>query len=229
MAKTPFKNSIENVYNRMIIYSLITSILSIIVGLVLIFLPTVSNKVVGIIVGVIILIFGINAVYKYFHRDGAKIYSLNIVFGVLYSILGVVIILYPYSVMEFITVCLGLFIIINGATKVNYGLWLKRGNEDSWLVTLVTGIFLVVLGIMVVFNPFSAFTLTQLSGAFLIIVGILNVSDTILFKKRAKEIMEIFWWYLLPSAVFFLDKIKDFGYTYICKKVIINVNKRSSC
>lgn len=193
MAKTPFKNSIENVYNRMIIYSLITSILSIIVGLVLIFLPTVSNKVVGIIVGVIILIFGINAVYKYFHRDGAKIYSLNIVFGVLYSILGVVIILYPYSVMEFVTVCLGLFIIINGATKVNYGLWLKRGNEDSWLVTLVTGIFLVVLGIMVVFNPFSAFTLTQLSGAFLIIVGILNVSDTILFKKRAKEIMEIFW------------------------------------
>ena len=193
MAKTPFKNSIENVYNRMIIYSLITSILSIIVSLVLIFLPTVSNKVVGIIVGVIILIFGINAVYKYFHRDGAKIYSLNIVFGVLYSILGVVIILYPYSVMEFVTVCLGLFIIINGATKVNYGLWLKRGSEDSWLVTLVTGIFLVVLGIMVVFNPFSAFTLTQLSGAFLIIVGILNVSDTILFKKRAKEIMEIFW------------------------------------
>ncbi len=193
MAKTPFKNSIENVYNRMIIYSMITSILAIIVGLVLIFLPTVSNKVVGIIVGVIILVFGINAIYKYFHRDGAKLYSLNIVFGVLYSILGVVIILYPYSVMEFVTVCLGIFIIINGATKVNYGIWLKKGSEDSWLVTLVTGIFLVVLGIMVVFNPFSSFTLTQLSGAFLIIVGILNVSDTILFKKRAKQIMDIFW------------------------------------
>ena len=189
----PFKNSIENVYNRMIIYSLITAILSIIVGLVLIFLPAVSNKVVGIIIGVIILAYGITAVYKYFHRDGAKIYTLNIIFGVLYSILGVVIILYPYSVMSFVTVCLGLFVIINGATKINYGIWLKRGNEDSWLVTLVTGIFLVVLGIMLVFNPFSALTLTQISGAFLIIVGILNVSDTILFKKRSKEIMEIFW------------------------------------
>ena len=189
----PFKNSIENVYNRMIIYSLITAILSIIVGLVLIFLPAVSNKVVGIIIGVIILAYGITAIYKYFHRDGAKIYTLNIIFGVLYSILGVVIILYPYSVMSFVTVCLGLFVIINGATKINYGIWLKRGNEDSWLVTLVTGIFLVVLGIMLVFNPFSALTLTQISGAFLIIVGILNVSDTILFKKRSKEIMEIFW------------------------------------
>ena len=189
----PFKNSIENVYNRMIIYSLLTAILAILVGLTLIFLPSVSNKIVGIVMGVVILIFGINAVYKYFHRDGAKIYSLNIVFGVLYSILGVVIILYPFSVMEFVTVCLGIFIIINGATKINYGVWLKKGNEDSWLVTLVTGIFLVIIGIMLVFNPFASLTLTQLCGAFLIIVGILNVSDTILFKKRAKEIMEIFW------------------------------------
>ena len=189
----PFKNSIENVYNRMIIYSLLTSILAILVGLTLMFLPSVSNKIVGIIMGVVILIFGINAVYKYFHRDGAKIYSLNIVFGVLYSILGVVIILYPFSVMEFVTVCLGIFVIINGTTKINYGEWLKKGNEDSWLVTLVTGIFLVIIGIMLVFNPFASLTLTQLCGAFLIIVGILNVSDTILFKKRAKEIMEIFW------------------------------------
>ena len=189
----PFKNSIENVYNRMIIYSLLTAILAILVGLTLIFLPSVSNKIVGIIMGVVILIFGINAVYKYFHRDGAKIYSLNIVFGVLYSILGVAIILYPFSVMEFVTVCLGIFVIINGATKINYGVWLKKGNEDSWLVTLVTGIFLVIIGIMLVFNPFASLTLTQLCGAFLIIVGILNVSDTILFKKRAKEIMEIFW------------------------------------
>lgn len=189
----PFKNSIENVYNRMIIYSLLTAILAILVGLTLIFLPSVSNKIVGIIMGVVILIFGINAVYKYFHRDGAKIYSLNIVFGVLYSILGVVIILYPFSVMEFVTVCLGIFVIINGTTKINYGVWLKKGNEDSWLVTLVTGIFLVIIGIMLVFNPFASLTLTQLCGAFLIIVGILNVSDTVLFKKRAKEIMEIFW------------------------------------
>ena len=190
---TPFKKSIENVYNRMIIYSILTSILSIIIGLILIFLPAVSNKVVGIIVGIVFLAFGINSVYKYFHRDGAKIYSLNLIFGVLYSILGIVIIIYPFSVMNFVTVCLGLFIIVNGISKINYGMWLKRGNEESWLVTLVTGAFLVTIGIMLVFNPFTALTLTQIAGAFLIITGVLNLSDTILFKNRAKQIMEIFW------------------------------------
>ena len=190
---TPFKKSIENVYNRMIIYSILTSILSIIIGLVLIFLPAVSNKVVGIIVGIVFLAFGINSVYKYFHRDGAKIYSLNLIFGVLYSILGIVIIIYPFSVMNFVTVCLGLFIIVNGISKINYGMWLKRGNEESWLVTVVTGAFVVTIGIMLVFNPFTALTLTQIAGAFLIITGVLNLSDTILFKNRAKQIMEIFW------------------------------------
>lgn len=188
-----FKNSIENMYKRMIIYSLLTALLTIIMGIVLLLLPNATNKVVGIIVGIIFLIEGINSVYKYFHREGAKLYNLNLIFGVLYALLGVVIILYPFTVVEFVTVCLGIYMIINGASKVNYALWLKRGNEESWLITLATGILIAIVGILVTFNPFASLTLTKLAGAFLIITGILDFMDTILFRNRSKEIMEIFW------------------------------------
>lgn len=188
-----FKNSIENIYKRMIIYSLLTALLTIIMGIVLLLLPNATNKVVGIIVGIIFLIEGINSVYKYFHREGAKLYNLNLIFGVLYALLGVVIILYPFTVVEFVTVCLGIYMIINGASKVNYALWLKRGNEESWLITLATGILIAIVGILVIFNPFASLTLTKLAGAFLIITGILDFMDTILFRNRSKEIMEIFW------------------------------------
>lgn len=190
---TPFKKSIEHVYNKMVIFSIISAIITIIVGIVLLFLPNLSNKVVGIITGVIFIIFGITTAYKYLKRDGAKIYSLNLVFAILYLILGLVIIIFPFSVIEFVTVCLGLFLVVNGATEINYGLWLKRGGSKAWLVTLVAGILLVILGIMIVFNPFTAFALTQITGAFLIISGILNLSDAITFKTKAKEIMDIFW------------------------------------
>ena len=190
---TPFKKSIERVYNRMVIFSIIASVITIIVGAVLLFLPNLSNKVVGIITGVIFIIFGITTAYKYLKRDGAKIYSLNLVFAILYLILGLVIIIFPFSVIEFVTVCLGLFLVVNGATEINYGLWLKRGGSKAWLVTLVAGILLVILGIMIVFNPFTAFALTQITGAFLIISGIINLSDAITFKTKAKEIMDIFW------------------------------------
>ena len=188
-----FKNSIENMYKRMIIYSLLTALLTIIMGIVLLLLPNATNKVVGIIVGIIFLIEGINSVYKYFHREGAKLYNLNLIFGILYALLGVVIILYPFTVVEFVTVCLGIYMIINGASKVNYALWLKRGNEESWLITLATGILIAIVGILVIFNPFASLTLTKLAGAFLIITGILDFMDTILFRNRSKEIMEIFW------------------------------------
>ena len=190
---TPFKKSIEHVYNKMVIFSIISAIITIIVGIVLLFLPNLSNKVVGIITGVIFIIFGMTTAYKYLKRDGAKIYSLNLVFAILYLILGLVIIIFPFSVIEFVTVCLGLFLVVNGATKINYGLWLKRGSSKAWLVTLVAGILLVILGIMIVFNPFTAYALTQITGAFLIISGVINLSDAITFKTKAKEIMDIFW------------------------------------
>ncbi len=188
-----FKNSIENVYNRIMIYSLIGAVITVAIGLVLLFLPNTSNKIVGIIIGINILINGINTIYKYFHRDGAKLYALNLVFGVLYSVLGVVIILYPFTVVEFVSICLGIYILINGSTKINYALWLKKGNEESWLIALATGILLFVLGLLVLFNPFITLTITKLCGAFLIITGVLDFMDTFLFKSRSKEIIEIFW------------------------------------
>ena len=187
------KNSIENMYKRMIWYSIGTALITVITGIILLLVPELSGKVLGIIVGIIFLIEGINSIYKYFHREGAKLYNLNLVFGVIYAVLGVVIILVPSSVVEFITICLGIYMIVNGASKVNYALWLKRGNEDSWLITLATGILVAIVGILVIFNPFASLTLTKLAGAFLIITGILDFMDTILFKNRSKEIMEIFW------------------------------------
>lgn len=187
------RNSIENMYKRMIWYSIGTALITIITGIVLLLVPELSGKVLGIIVGIIFLIEGINSIYKYFHREGAKLYNLNLIFGVIYAVLGVVIILVPSSVVEFITVCLGIYMIVNGASKVNYALWLKRGNEDSWLITLATGILVAIVGVLVIFNPFASLTLTKLAGAFLIITGILDFMDTILFKNRSKEIMEIFW------------------------------------
>lgn len=188
-----FKNSVENMYKKMIAYSIATSVITIATGIFLLLYPKLSDKILGIIVGIIFLIEGINSIYKYFHREGAKLYNLNLVFGVIYSVLGVVIILVPSTVVGFIAVCLGLYMIVNGASKVNYALWLKRGEEDSWLVTLATGILVAIVGILVIFNPFVTLTLTKLAGAFLIITGILDLTDTILFKNRSKEIMDIFW------------------------------------
>lgn len=188
-----FKNSVNSIFNKMTLFSLINSIITIIVGICLIFIPDLSNKVIGIITGIIFLLAGANSIYKYIKRDGAKLYTLNIAFGILYLLLGIVIIVFPFSVSEFVTICLGIYVVVNGASKINYGVWLKKGSEESWLVTLVSGILLLIIGILIMFNPFVALTLTRLVGIFLLISGILDLASAILCKQRSKEIIDIFW------------------------------------
>lgn len=188
-----FKNSIENRFKKMIIQNLVISAFIFLIGIILLFVPELSNKVIGIIIGVIFLITGISLLYKFFKRDGAKLYSLNILFGILDILLGLIIIIYPFSIITFVTICLGIHMVISGALKISYAFWLKKGSEESWTIPLVTGILLILFGFLVMFNPFAKMTLTQLVGAFLIIISVLETTDTILFKKRAKEIKNIFW------------------------------------
>jgi len=126
-------------------------------------------------------------------RDGAKLYSFNMIFGIILFVLGLIIILVPFSISSFITVCLGLYLIVIGANKITYGVWFKIGNDRSWLITVVIGIMLIVFGILVVVNPFSRLTITKLVGAFLIIASVLDITDTLLLRKRSDEITKIFW------------------------------------
>ena len=156
-------------------------------------MPKASNKAVGIIIGIVFLCTGLNSIYKFITRDGAKLYSLSLAYGIIYLLLGILLIVYPYSVMKFVVICLGIYLTVFGTMKVNFAFWLKKGSEESWLITFVSGLLLIFFGILVMFNPFVELTLTMLGGIFLIICGILDITDTILFKKRAKEIRNIFW------------------------------------
>ncbi len=194
MAQTPFKKSIKNKYRNFVNYSFIMALGTFLLGLLLLFLTDLTTRVIGIVVGFSCLASGGASLYNYFKRDGAKLFELSVFFAGFYFLLGLLLIFWPYKAMSFLMVCLGLYMVVKGLLKVNYGLWFKRGNEDCWLVTLVTGILYGVIGILVMFNPFAAgFTLNQIVGAFMMIIGVLDFQNAFMFKKRTKEIMDIFW------------------------------------
>lgn len=190
MIKKKEKNGI---FNKLILINIVIDVIIIIFGCFLLFKPSISNKIIGILCGILLLCWAGSLIFSYIKRDGAKLYSLNIVFGSLIGVLGLVLILYPYTVITFVQVCIGLFLLVNGATKINYGLWLKKGNEETWIITLITGLFMIVISLLLMFTNIVAYSITQLIGIFLIISSILNLSDAILFKKRSKEIVKIFW------------------------------------
>ncbi len=194
MARTPFKKSIKNIYNNFINYSFIVAILTFILGFLLLFLTNVTTKVIGIIAGISCIGSGISSIYNYLKRDGARLFQYSVIFASLYILIGALLIIYPYQAMSFVTIWLGIYMVVKGLLKVNYGLWFKKGNEDCWLVTLASGILIALIGIVLIFNPFkAAFAVNQIIGIFLMITGVIDFTNTFMFKKRNKEIMDIFW------------------------------------
>ena len=187
------RETISDRFKKFIMMSIVTSVVIALIGAVLIFMPEMSNKLIGVITGALFALSGINTIYKFISRNGAKLYSLNLLFGIILVLIGAIIILVPFSVTSFLTICLGLYLIVFGANKVTYGVWFKIGDDSSWLITFVIGVMLMVFGILVLSNPFSALTVTQVIGTFLVLSSILDITDLVLLKKRANEITKIFW------------------------------------
>ena len=67
---------------------------------------------------------------------------------------------------------------------------LKKIEESSWLILLVSAILEIFMSILIFINPFSNLMLTQVAGAYFILCGILNCTDAVLTKNRAIDFME---------------------------------------
>ena len=148
------------------------------VGLILLLIPDTLNKLLGIVVGLGLLILGIYSIYQYLQQ---KLFTSNMISGILYSILGLIVLLYPGSVIRAVAIGIGFALIVIGLSKLRQALILKNVNT-KWIGTLVS-ILILILGFLLVFNPFSGVAITKLAGAFLLIVAIFNVVDNCIFQK----------------------------------------------
>ena len=86
------------------------------IGLILLLIPASFNKFIGLIVGFSLLLIGIIQIIKYV-KNKDSFSNIDLISGILYSALGIIIILNPHAVMELVTVCLGIYLIINSSYR----------------------------------------------------------------------------------------------------------------
>ena len=152
------------------------------IGLVLLLLPGTLNNIIGFVVGGCLLIFGIIGIIKYIRIKEYK-FTSSLVSGILYSALGIIVIINPSSVISLVTICLGLYLVINGILKTVFSINLKK-ITTRWGGALVMGRLTIVLGLLLVINPFgSAVAITKLAGAFLVVVAIFDLVDRYIIMK----------------------------------------------
>ena len=150
------------------------------VGLILVLMPDTLNKILGIFVGVVLLVMGLINIYNYIQSKVG--FTSSLVSGILYTLLGIIILISPGSVVRSIAIGIGIVLAITGLSKVKMSFTLKSINTN-WIGTLIIGIIITILGMILIFNPFSGDAITKFAGAFLVVVAIFDLIDNYILQK----------------------------------------------
>jgi len=170
--------------------SIVTAIILIILGLLLIFQSEATIMTISYIIGGILIALGVLAVIKFIrgtNKEGKS--ELDIVYGVVTTILGVLIITHPQAIASVIPLILGIAIIISSATKLQYAFELKANKNKLWKATMVISIISTLFGVVLLFNPFKgAVMFTKVVGIFILGYAILDFISTLTIKRNVKII-----------------------------------------
>ena len=157
--------------------------------------PTSSNTVIGVAFGICLSIVGIyNIIKSIFNIHKGPFFVVDIVYGILSIIAGIFIIINPLSLTGILSVGIGLWLIISASFKFALALQLRKFAEETWLFSMVISILVLILGIIVMINPFStALVLTTFVGIMMCVYSSIDFLQQILFRKRVKETINIFF------------------------------------
>lgn len=180
----------SNLINKIFKSSVLSSVALIAFGILLIVQSEATIITISYVIGAILVALGVIAGIKFLKsiKDRAKS-DLDIVYGIVCIILGVVVIENPEAIAGIIPFVLGLVIIINSAAKLQYSFELYKEKNDLWLSTLILSIIMVVCGVVLIFNPFKgAVILTRIVGIFILIYAVLDLISTFVISRTFKKI-----------------------------------------
>ncbi len=154
-------------------------------GIVLIVKPDFSISLIGILCGTLLMIFGLIKLIGYFAKDLYRLaFQYDLAFGILMIALGIIILVYPRGLMNFICVTLGLSILTDSLFKIQIAVESRQFGISGWWVILALAIITGILGMVLLFRPSeSGNILTILLGITFLAEGILNLGTVIATVK----------------------------------------------
>ena len=114
--------------------SILGSIGLIVLGMLLVFQSEATIISISYIIGGILVAIGALAILRFIKNAKEKgKRDLDIVYGIVTIILGIIVIRSPHAIASIIPFIIGFIIIINSATKLQYSFELKKNNNPRLL------------------------------------------------------------------------------------------------
>lgn len=169
--------------------SLISSITLLIIGILLILQSEITIITISYIIGTLLIALGAIAIIKFIKNiNNIAREDLDIVYGTVTIILGVIVIYNPEAIASIIPIIIGIGIVISSATKLQYAIELKDNLNGQWKTTLIFSIVSAICGVVLICNPFKgAVIIMQIIGGVIVAYSILDIISTITIKKMSQQ------------------------------------------
>ena len=164
---------------------LLLSALLILAGVGLTFFSDTFYPILAVLLGILFLVFGAVKLAGFFSKDPYQlVFESDLVFGILYLALDLLLLFRPAHTMAFLGIVFGLMLLADGLTRVRIALDARPFGIRAWWLILVSAIATAILGVVLLFHPGEGTqALTQLLGISLMVDGVMNIS-TILAAVR---------------------------------------------
>ena len=156
---------------------MLLSIAYIVIGMMLLIMPQTSLLWICYAFGAVVLITGIVCLIQYARIRGTGFTApFMLVGGVITAGLGIFTLAKPQVVASFLPVVFGIFIVVDGLSRIGSAIDLAKRKGQKWWVLLLLSIVSVALGILLVLHPFgAAVSVVMVCGILLIVEGAMNL------------------------------------------------------
>ncbi len=170
---------------------LISTAVTLILGVVLAFEPGRSIKVITAIIAILFMLIGLFQLIDYIRQDKVeKMMSLSLILGIILCGIGVFLFLNLESLINFITTLIGITIMIKSLFKLQFAFNIK-GMSEKWFYNLIIGVVGMILGIVLLINPFaSAEIFLRIVGVLLVIGSIAEFVETFMVLRTLDDVKD---------------------------------------
>lgn len=171
---------------------LITSIITLVLGVILIIEPTGSIKMLTCIVAIMCMLMGGFQVIDYIRKPREeKMMSLSLILGVILLGIGLFLFINADALIKFITVIIGCTLCLKSLFKLQFAFNLN-GISDKWKYNLIAGLIGMSLGLLLIINPFeSAELFLRIIGGVIVIGSIAELVETGMVMKSLDDVKEL--------------------------------------
>ena len=167
-------------------------------GAALLFAPQLGLRTLCVVYGVFLIVYGVTKLSGYFAKDLFQLaFQFDLALGIVSIVLGIIIIKKTEYIIEILSTAIGIFMLVDGAFKIQTAVEAKRFGIERWWLILVMSFVVAFVGILLLVTPFeTAGMIVRLIGLNLSLDGILNlfvVRNTVetIRRNTKREIQDI--------------------------------------